>query len=398
MSLSTCATLPKDGSRVAARWKMVLELEGDAAADACKNLGQAIVACVRASTQLPSGSDHEYFTTFAEFRAAVGSGAAGGKKKGGCGEGGGAGGRALGLIERVIGAKSVAKDSDEAFDRVVDFVDERLERVDTLIDEMLGRSSAVAAVPAKGAVAGAGAGKGGRKARGMPQNLDMPKPQLKFADPVDNSADNPFVPIVWPKIHPAPPGSAPAPGGSKHPYAAEIAAIDYLPHMLAPPTDPPPPPSASDAGKATMEKTPFTWVDTIEGLQEAKGHLEAQGEVAVDLEHHSVRTFQGITCLMQVRMMMKPRPWNPEPQTLNPKPQTLNPKPGWSQVSSRSRDFIIDTIALRSYMHLLLGVFTNPAITKVFHGADSDVKWLQRDFGLYIVNLFDSGQASRVLG
>ena len=49
-------------------------------------------------------------------------------------------------------------------------------------------------------------------------------------------------------------------------------------------------------------------------------------------------------------------------------------------------------------MHLLLGVFTNPAITKVFHGADSDVKWLQRDFGLYIVNLFDSGQASRILG
>jgi len=27
-----------------------------------------------------------------------------------------------------------------------------------------------------------------------------------------------------------------------------------------------------------------------------------------------------------------------------------------------------------------------------------DVQWLQRDFGLYIVNLFDTGQASRVLG
>lgn len=26
-----------------------------------------------------------------------------------------------------------------------------------------------------------------------------------------------------------------------------------------------------------------------------------------------------------------------------------------------------------------------------------DVQWLQRDFGLYIVNLFDTGQASRVL-
>lgn len=31
------------------------------------------------------------------------------------------------------------------------------------------------------------------------------------------------------------------------------------------------------------------------------------------------------------------------------------------------------------------------------HGADWDVQWLQRDFGIYIVNLFDTGQASRLL-
>jgi exosome complex exonuclease RRP6 len=31
------------------------------------------------------------------------------------------------------------------------------------------------------------------------------------------------------------------------------------------------------------------------------------------------------------------------------------------------------------------------------HGADSDVVWLQKDLGLYLVNLFDTGQASRVL-
>lgn len=43
-------------------------------------------------------------------------------------------------------------------------------------------------------------------------------------------------------------------------------------------------------------------------------------------------------------------------------------------------------------------VFDNPNITKVLHGAASDVEWLQRDFGLYIVNLFDTGQAARVLG
>lgn len=35
--------------------------------------------------------------------------------------------------------------------------------------------------------------------------------------------------------------------------------------------------------------------------------------------------------------------------------------------------------------------------SQVFHGADSDIEWLQRDFGVYVVNLFDTHQASRVL-
>ncbi|KAJ8441086.1 hypothetical protein Cgig2_000347 [Carnegiea gigantea] len=33
----------------------------------------------------------------------------------------------------------------------------------------------------------------------------------------------------------------------------------------------------------------------------------------------------------------------------------------------------------------------------VMHGADRDIAWLQRDFGIYVSNLFDTGQASRVL-
>jgi hypothetical protein len=31
------------------------------------------------------------------------------------------------------------------------------------------------------------------------------------------------------------------------------------------------------------------------------------------------------------------------------------------------------------------------------HGADFDIQWLQRDFGLFVVNMFDTGQAARVL-
>jgi hypothetical protein len=42
----------------------------------------------------------------------------------------------------------------------------------------------------------------------------------------------------------------------------------------------------------------------------------------------------------------------------------------------------------------LAGVFADPCTLKVLHGADSDVVWLQRDFGLFLVNMFDTGQVS----
>ena len=55
--------------------------------------------------------------------------------------------------------------------------------------------------------------------------------------------------------------------------------------------------------------------------------------IAVDLEHHSYRSYQGITCLMQI--------------------------------STRSRDFIVDTLQLRNHLEPLNIVFTDPKIVKV---------------------------------
>ena len=42
-------------------------------------------------------------------------------------------------------------------------------------------------------------------------------------------------------------------------------------------------------------------------------------------------------------------------------------------------------------------LFANPQILKVFHGANYDMKWLQRDFNIYVVNLFDTGQVTKIL-
>jgi exosome complex exonuclease RRP6 len=65
-------------------------------------------------------------------------------------------------------------------------------------------------------------------------------------------------------------------------------------------------------------------------------------------------------------------------------------------VDAHARLFI-DVLALREHMHALNSSFMDPSIVKVLHGADHDVQWMARDFGLYVVNLFDTSQAARVL-
>jgi hypothetical protein len=132
----------------------------------------------------------------------------------------------------------------------------------------------------------------------------------------------------------------------------------------------------------SFEQTPFHWVSTPNELQTLLDKLRKAPEVAVDLEHHSYRSFNGFVCLMQI--------------------------------STRDEDFIVDTLCLRGELEELNEVFTDPNIVKVsshlpghngfsfyvqvFHGAESDIVWLQQNFNLYIVNLFDTFHASKVLG
>uniref|UniRef100_A0A2P2LTH0 Uncharacterized protein MANES_08G154300 n=1 Tax=Rhizophora mucronata TaxID=61149 RepID=A0A2P2LTH0_RHIMU len=115
-----------------------------------------------------------------------------------------------------------------------------------------------------------------------------------------------------------------------------------------------------------LESTPFKLVEEVKDLKDLVAKLRGVNEFAVDLEHNQYRSFQGLTCLMQI--------------------------------STKTEDFIIDTLKLRIHVGpYLREVFKDPSKTKVMHGADRDIVWLQRDFGIYVCNLFDTGQASRVL-
>jgi exosome complex exonuclease RRP6 len=86
------------------------------------------------------------------------------------------------------------------------------------------------------------------------------------------------------------------------------------------------------------------------------------------------------------------------------------------QLSDKNEDWVVDLLAVREEVEALNEVFTDSNIVKVcflklicvllnmhsglqvFHGADSDIVWLQQDFNIYIVNLFDTFHASKLLG
>ena len=49
-----------------------------------------------------------------------------------------------------------------------------------------------------------------------------------------------------------------------------------------------------------MKPTDCTYIDCVEGLQLLVAELKNYKEIAIDLEAHSYRSYQGIVCLMQV--------------------------------------------------------------------------------------------------
>eukprot|EP00884_Botryococcus_braunii_P003255 jgi/Botrbrau1/12930/Bobra.92_1s0010.1 len=93
--------------------------------------------------------------------------------------------------------------------------------------------------------------------------------------------------------------------------------------------------------------------------------LEGLTALAVDVEHHAQHSYLGYTCLLQL--------------------------------STGHKDYVVDAIALHDHMDLLRPLFADPTIVKVLHGAQNDCKWLQRDFHIYIVNMFDTQKACQVL-
>uniref|UniRef100_A0A2K5Q5I0 Exosome complex component 10 n=1 Tax=Cebus imitator TaxID=2715852 RepID=A0A2K5Q5I0_CEBIM len=297
--------------------------------------------------------------------------------------------------------RSKVTELEDKFDLLVDTNDVILERVGILLDEASGvNKNQQPVLPAglqvpKTVVSSWNrkAAEYGKKAKSETFRLlhakNIIRPQLKFREKIDNS-NTPFLPKIFIK----PNAQKPLPQAlskerrerpQDRPEDLDVppALADFIyqqrtqqveQDMFAHPYQYElnhftPPDSVLQKPQPQLyrpiEETPCHFISSLDELVELNEKLLNCQEFAVDLEHHSYRSFLGLTCLMQI--------------------------------STRTEDFIIDTLELRSDMYILNESLTDPAIVKVFHGADSDIEWLQKDFGLYVVNMFDTHQAARLL-
>ncbi|KAF8272378.1 ribonuclease H-like domain-containing protein [Lactarius quietus] len=262
--------------------------------------------------------------------------------------------------------KARVRDEDDFLDRfgslIVEPMDQLFERADIALDQVNGRTKA----PAIAINPPEPKRKTGPKGRQEPviQHVPhLPKPQLKFKRKVNNTNGVVWSPTLRHKFNASVPlgysfstGDEPNEVVPLHPYRYEINNLSYPTHMFQ--SQPPIP-------LKPFEETPLTLVSTREQLVALIDKLRESREIAIDLEYHSYRAYSGFVCLMQI--------------------------------STRDEDWIVDPFELRDELEDLNEVFTNPNIVKVLHGAESDVVWLQQDFNLYLVNMFDTFHASKVL-
>ena len=352
----------------------------------CENTFQTIVQSVRVVKGcVPPNDQYEFYSAFPKYKSVISK----------------LSGTVFNTINDILSSEKLSAtfhpdsgeelDFTDKYDMMVEANDIILEKVGNLLDEVTGMRSAQPAIQVKPNAPALLASWNQSQNLGKMKTFSclhsLPKPQNNFMPKPDNST-LPFIVILKDK-----PNCSKLLTDSYHSfingkYADEIRKVNHqhilqrsfpfsrdfveelTAHHYSTELDVLVPsiellePVMCQQPAEVSEKT-FRYVDTESALLKMLEHLKGQTEIAIDTEAHDYRSFLGFICLIQI--------------------------------SSRSLDFIVDAIALRSKLQILNVVFTDPKILKVLHGCDMDVLWLQRDFGLYLVNVFDTGQAARVL-
>lgn len=318
---------------------------------------------IKAANNLPAGDNFNYYVCFPSFNEARTKDLK----------------RILATMQMIIktagGSSNIeSADVDDKFDLLQEINDHLLDQANILMDEESGilRNPQVELVVSqmpKPIMNGSWNMRTDRTNEGSDSSekirllggKNIQRPQLMFKDKINNNSSKPWMPRIKEKPNMREPLALYVTEGEcgevyNHPYEFELDNFNLPECQLK---------KSVPVQYKSLESTEFKLIEKPSDIEILLKDLKNQKEIAIDLEHHSYRTFQGITCLMQI--------------------------------STVNTDYLIDTLALRSELHQLNEIFTKSTILKIFHGADMDIMWLQRDLSLYVVNMFDTHQAAKQL-
>lgn len=114
-----------------------------------------------------------------------------------------------------------------------------------------------------------------------------------------------------------------------------------------------------------MTEHPWTWVDSPAKRRFAERDMRASAVLCIDTEYDSFRYFHDKLCLIQIR--------------------------------ADRRSYLFDPLNGMD-VSFLAGPFADPAILKVLHAGDNDIRLLKRDYGFVFRNIFDTHRAAAMLG
>lgn len=109
----------------------------------------------------------------------------------------------------------------------------------------------------------------------------------------------------------------------------------------------------------------MNWIDRQDPLDSALGRVAAERVVAIDTEADSLHSYFDKVCLIQI--------------------------------STSEEDYVVDPLA-KVRLDRFGEILANPGITKILHGADYDLRILNRDFGFTTTNLIDTMICAQLLG
>jgi ribonuclease D len=114
-----------------------------------------------------------------------------------------------------------------------------------------------------------------------------------------------------------------------------------------------------------LKKHPWSWVDSSAKRRLAETDMQSSSILCIDTEYDSFRYFHDKLCLIQIR--------------------------------AEKRSYLFDPLNGVD-LSFLAEPFADPAILKILHAGDNDIRLLKRDYGFVFRNVFDTHRAAAILG